>query len=85
MGKIYAATSDKVTEREIKHAKLAGRMASECIVLLKNNGVLPIAKGGKIALFGSGARHTVKGGTGSGDVNTRNSITVEQGFENADF
>ena len=85
MGKIYASTSDKVTEREIKHAKLAGKMASECIVLLKNNGVLPIAKGGKIALFGSGARHTVKGGTGSGDVNTRNSITVEQGFENADF
>ena len=68
MGKIYASTTDEITQREKDHAALAGRMASECIVLLKNSGVLPMKREGKVALFGSGVRHTVKGGTGSGDV-----------------
>ena len=85
MGKIHASTTDEITQREKDHAALAGRMASECIVLLKNSGVLPMKREGKIALFGSGVRHTVKGGTGSGDVNTRTNITVEQGFERAGF
>ncbi|MDE7246726.1 MAG: glycoside hydrolase family 3 C-terminal domain-containing protein, partial [Lachnospiraceae bacterium] len=40
---------------------------------------------GKIALYGSGARQTVRGGTGSGDVNTRSDITIEQGLERAGF
>ena len=40
-------------------------------------------KGKKIALFGSGARHTIQGGTGSGEVNTRTVSTVEHGLENA--
>lgn len=35
---------------------------------------------GKIALFGSGARRTIKGGTGSGDVKVRAYTTVEQGI-----
>ena len=34
-------------------------------------------------MFGSGARHTIKGGTGSGDVNVRHFITAEEGIENA--
>lgn len=37
----------------------------------------------KVALFGNGARATIKGGTGSGDVNTRNNVNIEQGFQNA--
>ena len=37
------------------------------------------------ALYGSGARRTIKGGTGSGDVNSRFYVTVEQGLENAGF
>ena len=85
MVKILASTTDEITQRETDHAALAGRMASECIVLLKNNGVLPIKREGSVALFGGGARHTVKGGTGSGDVNTRTNITIEQGFERAGF
>jgi beta-glucosidase len=85
MGRIYASTTNEITQREIDNAKLAARMAAECIVLLKNNGTLPISREGKIALFGGGARGTVKGGTGSGDVNTRSNTTIEQGFENAGF
>ena len=85
MGRIYASTSNEITKRETDNAKLAADMAAECIVLLKNNGTLPIKREGKIALFGGGARGTVKGGTGSGDVNTRSNTTVEQGFINAGF
>ena len=44
------------------------------MVLLENDGVLPLKNAGKIALYGNGARGTVKGGTGSGDVNTRSVI-----------
>ena len=85
MGRIYASTSNEITKRETDNAKLAANMAAECIVLLKNNGTLPIKREGKIALFGGGARGTVKGGTGSGDVNTRSNTTLEQGFINAGF
>ena len=40
---------------------------------------------GKIVLYGSGARKTIKGGTGSGDVNVRHFVTIEEGLENAGF
>ena len=52
--------------------------------MLENNGILPLKlKGAKIALFGNGARHTVSGGTGSGEVNAREVSSVEQGLEHA--
>lgn len=54
------------------------------MVLLENNGALPI-KPVKVALYGSGARKTCKGGTGSGDVNNRDNINVEQGLEACGF
>ncbi|MCD8301293.1 MAG: glycoside hydrolase family 3 C-terminal domain-containing protein, partial [Clostridiales bacterium] len=51
-----------------------------------NNGVLPLKSDlKKIALFGNGARRTVKGGTGSGDVNSRFIINAEQGLEDAGY
>ena len=74
-----------VSPREEKIRRLARKAAAEGMVLLENNGILPLAEGSKIALFGNGARYTVKGGTGSGDVNSRNTISVEQGLRNAGF
>ncbi|NBJ92010.1 beta-glucosidase [bacterium 1xD42-62] len=55
------------------------------MVLLKNDGTLPLKGTGKLALYGSGARNTIKGGTGSGDVNVRHFVTVEEGLKNAGF
>ena len=57
----------------------------ECMVLLKADGTFPISEPQRVALFGLGARHTIKGGTGSGDVNSRYFVTVEEGLENAGF
>ena len=64
---------------------IARRAAAEGMVLLENNGVLPMKAGTRIALYGRGARYTIKGGTGSGDVNSRNTITVDEGLRNAGF
>lgn len=71
------------SERELLHSRLARTAAAEGMVLLKNEGLLPFDRSETIALLGSGAVRTVKGGTGSGDVNNRNSISIYQGMEEA--
>lgn len=70
---------------ETDHLATVRALAPECMVLLRSNGAFPLAEPGEIALFGSGARHTVKGGTGSGDVNSRHVTTIEEGLEAAGF
>lgn len=72
-------------EHEIRHLKMLRKGLSECTVLLKSNGDFPIERACDIALFGSGVRHTIKGGTGSGEVNSRFFETVEKGFQKAGF
>ena len=84
MVKFYASTSPEVEEREKRHADISRKLAGECMVLLENDGALPLSDK-KVALYGNGARKTVKGGTGSGDVNTRSNVNIEQGFLNAGF
>lgn len=81
---VYGATSPEESNRELEHRKIARQAAAEGIVLLKNDGVLPIQPG-KVALYGPGGRMTVKGGSGSGDVRERYSVTIEKGLLNAGF
>ncbi len=85
MGKLFATSDPEISEREKKNAARARKIATQGMVLLENDGVLPLKESGKIALFGNGVRYTVKGGTGSGDVNSRFVINVEQGLEDAGF
>ena len=61
--------------RELEHGRLARRAAAGGIVLLKNTGTLPLDLSAPVALFGSGASRTVKGGIGSGDVNNRANVS----------
>ena len=82
--KIKAAFTDTMTEREKRNNETAYRMATEGMVLLKNEQVLPM-KPTAIALFGAGARRTVKGGTGSGEVNERHAISIWEGLKQAGF
>ena len=63
-----AKTTDEITDLEIRHSNTVRELAGECMVLLENEGGLPIRNPGRIALYGNGARHTVKGGGGSGEV-----------------
>ena len=84
-GALAASPSAEISEREIKNSAVSQYIATQGMVLLENNGALPIAKSGPIALFGGGAVKTIKGGTGSGDVNQRDYTTVWEGFENAGY
>ena len=83
----FTGTTDTaVSEREKLGMEIAREAAAAGIVLLKNeNNVLPLEKGSKIALYGIGAANTFKGGTGSGDVNERQSVSVFEGLKNAGF
>ena len=71
---------------EIKHYQTLVDNAGECALFLKrDNNAFPIDKPCKVALFGSGARHTAKGGTGSGDVNSHFFTNIEDELENNGF
>ena len=62
-----ATTDNSISQREKENAALAREVASEGMVLLKNDeNALPI-KGKNVALFGNSAVRTIRGGTGSGD------------------
>ena len=80
----FGVLTPEESEREKKHKSLARRAAAEGYVLLKNEGLLPL-QNKNIALYGAGSRRTVKGGSGSGDVYERHSVTIEEGLKNAGF
>ena len=65
---------------EQEHLDILRPLLPECTVLLKKNGDFPLGKPGKIALYGNGVRKTVKGGTGSGEVNSRFFETISAGI-----
>lgn len=83
----FAATSDpNPNALELQNAQLSRHAAGEGMVLLENqDNALPMARSGNVAVFGVGAYKTVKGGTGSGDVNNRYTVTVRQGLQNAGY
>ena len=91
-------TDTGVTDAEIAAAQVSLQISKEGIVLLENNGALPIAKEGNVALFGIGSIETTKGGTGSGAVNNRIvyadgttvdgvaiAVSILDGFRNAGY
>lgn len=61
-------------------------IAPEGVVLMENNGVLPIREErNKIALYGAGALLTMKGGTGSGDVSVEHVTNIAEALEESGF
>jgi beta-glucosidase len=79
-----ASIHDTVSERERKNRTLAFEAAAEGIVLLENDGVLPLAPC-SLALYGAGAAYTIQGGSGSGEVNVRHAASALEGLEAAGF
>ena len=74
-----------MNDYEREHNAILRRLGAECAVLLRADGSFPLAAPCEIALYGSGARRTIKGGTGSGEVNSRYFVTVEEGLKAAGF
>ncbi len=83
----FSGTTDpRVQPWETKHRKIAREAATEGIVLLKNEDqLLPLKPASALAIYGAGAGRTIKGGTGSGDVNERESVSIYKGMENAGY
>lgn len=74
---VSAKTTDpEISQRETEHAAFSSQIAQEGMVLLENRELsdgslsLPIQEK-TVALFGTGAVATIKGGRGSGAVNNR--------------
>ncbi len=63
-----------------EHILLSKKIASEGMVLLENNGLLPLNKGTTVALFGIGSLDYVKGGGGSGSVHSAYVRNLYEGF-----
>ena len=70
---------------ERAHLDMLRAHLSDCAVLLKSDGAFPLSSPCQLAAYGNGVRRTVKGGTGSGEVNSRFFVTVEQGLTEAGF
>ena len=62
------------------HAELVRKAAPEGMVLLENNGVLPMKNVKKVALYGTGSYDFIAGGTGSGNVNKPYIRNVAEGL-----
>ena len=74
------------TNRMLKNAAAARSLAARSMVLLKNiNNTLPLLGSAdepvKVAVFGVGQVYTVKGGTGSGNVNNIRTVSFLEGLE----
>ena len=79
-------TNPEVQPWETEHRQVAREAAAEGIVLLKNEDqILPLKAGSAVAIYGAGAGRTIKGGTGSGDVNEREKVSIFQGMKNAGY
>ena len=63
------------------HAKLVHSATPEGLVLLENNGILPLKDVKKVALYGTGSYDFIAGGTGSGNVNKAYVRNVAEGFK----
>ena len=64
------------------HAKVTRQSSTEGMVLLKNNGVLPIRDLKTVALFGVNSYDFLSGGLGSGCVNVPYVVDMVQGLKN---
>ncbi len=67
------------------HARITRESATEGMVLLKNEGALPVEGNQTVALFGVNSFEFIAGGTGSGDVNEAYTISLQEGLENMGF
>ena len=66
------------------HGALAAEAAAQTMVLLQNDGTLPLQSGSTLAVFGNGSFATVYGGAGSGSVTARKPVSIAEGLQKSD-
>lgn len=82
-----ATGGGKVSEENVASAtQLCENIADEGIVLLDNDGTLPMAKNSKLNVFGWASTNPCYGGTGSGALSDAYpTVTLLEGLKNAGF
>jgi len=72
----FVSEYDSLEEAKEADKELAERLTEEGVVLLKNNGALPLAKDAKVTILGHSSTNILVCGTGSADINA--SLDVEK-------
>ena len=72
-------------ENRAEPRAMTQEVESEAIVLLENNGALPLAAGSKVNVFGVGVEQFTYGGTGSGAADESVNTSLMSGLRNAGF
>lgn len=67
------------------HAQITHEVACDGMVLLENNGALPLGKDKSVALYGNASYDILVGGSGSGNVNRKYKVSLCEGLNNAGF
>ena len=80
---VYLSGSGTVTTAESE--ALCLEIEEEGMVLLKNDGALPLKEGAAVTLLGQDSVDFVYGGAGSGSVDTSKAPTLKQGLEKYGF
>lgn len=61
------------------------KVGEEGVVLLKNDGILPLAESTKLNVFGWSSTNPIYGGTGSGSSSSADAVSILQSLQNAGF
>ena len=72
----FVSEYDSMEEVKEADKELAERLTEEGVVLLKNNGALPLAQDAKVTILGHSSTNILVCGTGSADINA--SLDVEK-------
>ena len=80
---VYTSGSDVVTTDE--SAAVCQTIEEEGMVLLKNEGGLPLSEGAKISLLGQDSVDFVYGGSGSGSVDVSMALNLKEAMEASGF
>ena len=80
------ASKVELSEETVNQSKATvQKVGEEGMVLLKNNGLLPLEKGTKLNVFGWASTNPLFGGTGSGSSDSSTAIGILQSLKDAGF
>lgn len=80
------AKTGSLSEQTVQNSRDIGEeIASEGIIMTKNDGMLPLSGTTNLNVFGWASTNPVYGGTGSGTVDASTAVTLLSGLENAGF
>lgn len=84
-GFLNASKAELSEETVVQSKATVQKVGEEGMVLLKNNGLLPLAKSTKLNVFGWASTNPLFGGTGSGSSDASTAVNILQSMVNAGF